>query len=170
MVTRSSTELSQGLSPIPAICQKIDFTGNRKAKRLKHLFDQKNFSSKRAAPLGSFRVIEMGPEWQKEVSIQESKQDPLVTKDMGSTGSVFMPGTSGHLLTCLLDQGVIHDKKESRMAFDPQMIEELGQSNLCDFFHGPDVLSEESCETGKRSVKKGVCKGLDHGGRMGFFA
>jgi hypothetical protein len=170
MVTPGSTELSQRLSPIPAICQKIDFTGGWKAKGLKHLFDQEDFGSKRAASLGSFRVIEMGPEGQKEVSIQESKQDPLVTKDMGSTGSVFMPGASGHLLTCLLDQSVIHDKKESRMGFDPQMMEELGQSDLCDLFHGPDVLSEEPCEAGKRPVKKGLGQGLDQRRSMGLFA
>jgi len=170
MVTPCSTQLSQRLSPIPAICQKIDFTGDRETKSLKHLFDQEDFGSKRAASLGSFRVIEMSPEGQKEVSIQESKQDPLVTKDVGFTGSIFMPSTAGHLLACLLDQRVIHDKKESRMGFDPQMIEELGQGDLCDLFHGPDVLSEESCEAGKRPVKKGVCEGLDHGGGMGLFA
>jgi hypothetical protein len=69
-----------------------------------------------------------------------------------------------------LDKGVIHDKKESRMGFDLQMIEELGQSNLCDLFHGPDILSEESGEARKRAAKKGVGEGLDHGGGMGFFA
>ena len=170
MVTPCSTELSQRLSPIPPICQKIDFTGDREAKSLKHLFNQEDFSPKRAASLSSFRMIEMGPERQKEVSIQESKQNPLVTKDMGLTRSLFMPGASGHLFACLLDQGVIHDKKDNGMSFDPQMIEELGQSDLCDLFHGPDVLTEEPCEAGKRPTKKGVCKGLDHGGRMGFFA
>jgi hypothetical protein len=73
MVTPCSTELSQRLSPIPAICQKIDFTGNREAKSPKHLFDQEDFASKRATPLGSLRVIEMGPERQKEVTIQDSE-------------------------------------------------------------------------------------------------
>jgi hypothetical protein len=126
MVTPCSTELSQRLSPIPAICQKIDFTGDREAKRLKHLFDQEDFGSKRAASFGPFRVIEVGPEGQKEVSIKEGKQDPLVTKDMGFVCSLFMPGTSGHLPACLLSNGVIHDKKEDRMGFDPQMMEELG--------------------------------------------
>lgn len=144
MVTPCSTELSQRLSPIPAICQKIDFTGDREAKSLKHLFDQEDFGSKRAASFGPFRVIEVGPEGQKEVFIEESKEDPLVAKDMGFVGSLFMPGTSGHLLACLLGNGVIHDKKEDRMGFDPQLMEELGQSDLCDLFHGPDILSQES--------------------------
>lgn len=170
MITPCSTELGQGLSPIPAICQEIDFTGDRKTKRLKHLFDQEDFGSKRAASLGSFRVIEMGPEGQKEVSIQESKQDPLMTKDVGSTGSVFMPSTSGYPLACLLDQGIIHDKKESRVGFDLQMTEELGQSDLCNLSRSPDVLPEKSCEARKRSAKEGLGEGLDHGRGMGLFA
>jgi hypothetical protein len=170
MVAPCSTELSQRFSPIPTICQEIDFTGNREAKRLKHFFDQENFGSKWTASLGAFGMIEMGPKGQKEVSTQEGKQDPLVTKDMGFTGSIFMPGATGHLLACLLDQGIIHDNKEGTMFFDPQMIEELGQGALCDLFHGPDVLSEESCEAGKRPTEKGVGDGLNHRGCMGFFA
>jgi hypothetical protein len=144
MVTPCSTELSQRLPPIPAICQKIDFTGDREAKSLKHLFDQEDFGSERAASLGPLRVIEVGPEGQKEVLIKEGKQDPLVTKDMGFICSLFMPGTSGHLLACFWGNGVIHDKKKDRMGFDPQMMEELRQSDLCDLFHGPDILSQES--------------------------
>jgi hypothetical protein len=144
IVTPCSTELSQRFSPIPAICQKIDFTGDREAKSLKHLFDQEDFGSKRAASFGPFRVIEVGPEGQKEVLIEESKEDPLVAKDMGFVGSLFMPGTSGHLLACLLGNGVIHDEKKNRIGFDPQLIEELGQSDLCNLFHGPDILSQES--------------------------
>jgi hypothetical protein len=144
MIPLCSTELSQRLSPIPPVCQKIDFTGDWETKRLKHLFDQEDFGSKRAASLGPFRVIEVSPERQKEVLIKESQEDPLVSKDVGLVGSLFMPGAAGHLLACLLGNGVIDDKKEDRMGFDPQMMEELGQSDLCDLFHGPDILSQES--------------------------
>jgi len=119
MVTPCPTELSQRFSPVPAICQKVDFTGDREAKSLKHLFDQEDFGSKGAASLGPFRVIEVGPERQKKVLIKEDKQDPLVTKYMGFVGSLFMPGASRHLPACLLGNGVIHDKKQSRMVFDP---------------------------------------------------
>jgi hypothetical protein len=126
MITSCSTELSQRLSPIPAVCQKIDFTGDREMKCLKHLFDQEDFGSKRAASMGPFRVIQTGPEGEKKILIEDSKQDPLVAKDVGLVGSLFMPGASGHLLTCLLGNGVIHDKKEDRMGFDPQMVEKLG--------------------------------------------
>jgi len=144
MITPCSTEMSQRFSPIPAVCQKIDFTGEWEAKRLKHLFDQVNFGSKRATSFSPFRVIEMSPEGQKEVLIKESKEDPLVAKNVGFVCSLFMPGASGHRRACLLSNGVIHDKKEDRMGFDPQMMEELGQSGLCDLFHGPDILSQES--------------------------
>jgi hypothetical protein len=170
MVAPCSTELSQRFSPIPAICQEIGFTGNWEAKRLKHFFDQEDFGSKGATSSGAFGMIEMGPEGQKEVSIQEGKQDPLVTKDMGFTGSIFMPSATRHLLACLLDQGVIHNNEEGGMIFDLQVIEELGQGALCDLFHGPKVLSEESCEAGKRPMEKGVGDGLNHRGRMSFFA
>ena len=144
MITPCSTELSQRLSPIPPVCQKIDFTGDREVKRLKHLFDQEDFGSKRAASFGPFRVIEVGPEGQKEVSIKEGKQDPLVAKDMGFVCSLFMPGTSGHLVACLLGKGVIHDEKEDRMGFDQQMVKELGQSDLRDPQRG-GVAEESRC-------------------------
>jgi hypothetical protein len=144
MITPCSTELSQGFPPIPAICQKIDFTGDWEAKGLKHPFDQEDFGLKRAASFGSFRVIEVGPEGQKKILIEESKEDPLVAKDMGFVCSLFMPGATGHLLACFLGDSVIHDKKEDRMGFDPQVMEELGQSDLRNFFHGPDILSQES--------------------------
>jgi len=68
------------------------------------------------------------------------------SKSPGFACPFFMPGTSGHLSACLFGNGVIHDKKEDRMGVDSQMMEELGQSDLCDLFHGPDILSEESCE------------------------
>jgi hypothetical protein len=119
MVTTLSAELSQGFSPIPAICQKIDLTGTREAKLLKHLFDQSDFGLKGTAPLGSFGVIELGPERQKKVLIEESKQNPLVAKDVRFTSPLFMPGASGHLSACLLGKGIVHDEKENRMGFDP---------------------------------------------------
>jgi hypothetical protein len=147
MIPPCSTELSQGLPPIPAICQKIDFTGDREAKCLKHLFDQEDFGLKGTTSFGSFRVIEVGPEGQKKVLIEESEEDPLVAKDMGFVCSLFMPGAAGHLRACLLSNSVIHDEKENRLGFDSQMMEELGQSDLCDLFHGPDILSQESSKT-----------------------
>lgn len=126
MVTMLSADLSQWLRPIPSICQKIDFTRDRETETLKYLFGQGDFGLERAASFASFEVIEFGPKGQKEVLIKESKKDPLVAKDMGFARPVFMPGTSWNLLSRLLGNGVIHDKKEYRMGFDPQIMEELG--------------------------------------------
>jgi len=81
-----------------------------------------------------------------------------------------MPGAAGHLSACLLGDGVIHDKKEDRMGFDPQTMEKLGQSDLRNLLHGPDILSQESSKARKRSPKKGIREGLDHRGSMGFLA
>jgi len=71
-------------------------------------------------------VIEVSPEGQKKILIEESKEDPLVAKDVGLIDSFFMPGAAGHLSACLLGHGIIHDKKEDRMGLDPQMVEKLG--------------------------------------------
>jgi hypothetical protein len=170
MVTTLSAESSQGFPPIPAICQKVDFTGDREPEPLKHLFNQLDFGSKGTTSLGSFGMIEFGPVGQKEVLIKESKEDPLVAKDMGFSSPILMPATSGHRLACLFGNGVIHDKKEDGVGFDPQMTKELRQSDLCNFLHGPDVFSKESSKTAKRSAKKGMSEGLNHGGSMSFFA
>jgi len=112
MVTTLPTELGQGLPPIPAICQDVDFTRDREPEALKHLSNQMDFGSKRTTSFGAFGMIEFGPEGQKEVLVEESQEDPLVAKDMGFSRPIFMPATSGHLLACLLGNGVIHDNKE----------------------------------------------------------
>jgi hypothetical protein len=162
MVTMVSAESSQGFPPIPAICQEVDFTRDGEPEALKHLFNQLDFGPKRAASLGAFGMIEFGTEGQEEVLIEESKEDPLVAKDMGFSSPVFMPATSGDLLARLLGNGVIHDKKEDRMGFDAQMTKELGQSDLCNLLHGPDAFSKESSKAGQRSAEKGMSEGLNH--------
>ena len=125
MVTILSAELSQRLPPIPTVCEKIEFTGNRQTKGLKHLFDQEDFGSKRAASFGPFGVIEFRPEGQKEVLIKESQEDPLMAKDVRFVSPFFMPSTAGHLLARLLGNGVIHDKEQNRMFLDLQVVKEL---------------------------------------------
>ena len=146
MVSILSTKLSQGFPPIPTVCQKIDFTGDREPKSLKHLFDQGDFGLKGTASFSSSSVIEFSPKGQKEVSIEQSRENPLVAKDMGFVSLVLMPSTSWHLLARLFGKGVIHDKKENRMLFNPQGMKKLMQNNLCDLFHCPDIVSEESGE------------------------
>ena len=119
MVPTLSAESSQGFPPIPAISQEVDFTGNREPQTLNHLFNQLDFGPKRATSLSAFGMIEFGPEGQEEILIEESQEDPLVAEDMRFLSPLFMPATSGHLFACLLGNGVIHDKKEDRMVFDP---------------------------------------------------
>ena len=170
MVATLSTNPSQCFGPIPAVCEKIDFTRDGESKGLEHLLGQGDFGLEGAQSFGPFRMIEFGPAGQKKVFIKQSQKYPLVAKNILVLRMIFMPGTSWNLLTCLLDDRVIHDKKEDRMSFDPQGVEELVQSGPCDLLHGPDVLSQESGKTGERSVEKRMSKGLNHGRSVHFFA
>jgi len=154
MVTILPTNLSQFFCPIPAIRQKIDFTTDRESKGLDHLFGHGDLGLERATSLRSFRMIEFGPEGQKKVLVEQGRKDPLVAKDVGLPSMISMPSTSWNLFATLLDDRVIHDKKQDGMSFDPQGMEELFQSGLGHFLQGPDVLSKESGETGQRAVKK----------------
>ena len=94
--------------------------------------------------------------------MEESKEDPLVAKDVGFVCSLFMPGAARHLRTCLLSNGVIHDKKEDRMGFDPQMMEELGQSDLGNLFHGagaydPNRVADQCAQVTDWTIGYGRC-------------
>jgi hypothetical protein len=99
-------------------------------------------------------MIEFGPEGQKKVLIEQGRKDPLVAKHIGLLSMISMPSTSWNLFATLPDDRVIHDKKQDGISFDLQAMEELFQSGLGHFLHGPDVLSKESGETGQRAVKK----------------
>jgi len=169
MVATLSAKQGQFLRPIPTIHQKIDFTRDGKSKGLEHPFGQSDFGLKGTTSFGPFRMIEFGPERQKKIFIKQGREDPLVAKDKGLLSVISMPGTSWNLLPCFLSNGVIHDKKEDGLGFDPQSMEELIQSGLCNLLHGPDVLSQESGETGKRSMQKRMAKGLNHRRRVDFF-
>jgi hypothetical protein len=154
MVTILPTKQSQLFRPIPTIRQKVDFTRDRESKGLEHLFGHGDLRLERTSSLRSFRMIEFGPEGQKEVLIEQGQEDPLVAKDISLLRMIVMPGTAWNLLATLLDDRVIHDKKKHGMGFDPQGIEELLQRCLSHFLHGPDVLPEESSEAGQRPMKK----------------
>jgi len=154
MVTILLTKLSQFFCPIPAIRQKIEFTTGRESKGLERLFGHGDLGLERATSLGSFRVIEFGPEGQKKVLIEQGRKDPLVAKDVGLLSMISMPSTFRNLFATLLDDCVIHDKKQGRMSFDMQGMEKLFQSSLGNFLQGPDRLSKESGEAGQRPMKK----------------
>jgi len=81
-----------------------------------------------------------------------------------------MPSTPWDFLACLLDQGVIDNKEEDGLGFDSQGIEELVQGGLENLFQGPDVLPQESGETGEGSAEKGTGKGLNHRRGVDLFA
>jgi len=94
-----------------------------------------------------------------------------MAKDRGHMLSmILIPTTSGHLSSCLLDDGIIDDEKEDRRGFDLQAMEELVQSRLHHFLHSPTVSSQESGKTRKGSVQKRETEGLNHRGGMSFFA
>ena len=154
MVTILSTEQSQFFCPIPTIYQKVDFTGDRESKGLEHPFSHGDLALERATSFGSFRMIEFGPEGQKKLFIEQSKEDPLVAKDISFLSMISMPGTSWNLFATLLADRIIHDNKEHGMGFNPQGMKELLQGGLGHLLQGPDVLSEESSEAGQRAVKK----------------
>jgi hypothetical protein len=170
MVATLSAKQGQFLRPIPTIHQKIDFTRDGKSKGLEHPFGQSDFGLKGTTSFDPFRMIEFGPERQKKVFIKQGKEDPLVTKDIGLLSMISMPGTSWNFLPCLLGDGVIDNKKENGMGFDPQGMKELVQSGLCDLLHAPDALSQKSGEAAKRSMQKGTGKGLNHRGSVDLFA
>ena len=154
MITILPTKQSQWFRPIPTIRQKIDFTRDRESKGLEHPFSHGDLALERATSFGSFRMIEFGPEGQKKVLIEQSREDPLVPKDKSLLSMISMPSTSWNLFATLLDDRVIHDKKEHGMGFDSQGVEELLQSGLGHFLQGPDVLSKESGEAGQRPMEK----------------
>jgi hypothetical protein len=116
-------------------------------------------------------MIELDPKGQEKIFIKQGRKHPLVTKDIGHILSmIFLPRASWNLLATLLGNGIIDDKKEDRVGFDAQGMKELFQSNFCNLFEGPDVLSQESGEAGNRTVQKGIGKGLNHRGGVGFFS
>jgi hypothetical protein len=116
-------------------------------------------------------MVEPRPKGQKKIFIKQGGKHPLVAKDMGHILSmIFVPRASRNFLATLLDNGIIDDKKEHRVSFDSQGMKELFQSNFCNLFEGPNVLSQESSEAGNRAMQKGMGKGLNHRGGVGFFA
>jgi len=116
-------------------------------------------------------MIEFGPKGQKKISIKQGRKYPLVAKDIGHILSmIFVPGAPWNLFATLLGKGIIDNKEENRVGFDAQDMKELLQSNFCNLFEGPEVLSRESGEAGERAVQKGIGKGLNHRGGVGFFS
>ena len=163
MVTTLSTKLDQFFRPIPAVHQYIELTRKRKVEYSEDPFGQGDFCLKGTPSSASLGVIELGPEGQEKVLIEQGREHPLVAKDIGHVLSmIFIPATSWDLLAGLLGKGIIHDKKEDRMGFDPQGMKELMQGDFCNLLQGPDVLPQESGEAGEGPVQKRPTEGLNH--------
>ena len=171
MIATLSTDLSQRFGPVPAIGQDIELTRDRQYKGSDDLLSQGDFGLKWAATPRTFRMIELGPQGQKKIFVEQGREDPLMAKDIGHVlGMILMPTTARNLLACLFNKGVIHDKKQDIAGSDPQCLEELMQSGLRDLLHSPKIFSQESSEAGERSAQERMSKGLHHGGSVEFFS
>jgi len=150
MVTTLSTDPDQRFGPVPAIGQDIEPTRDRQCKGFDDLLSQGDFGLKGAATSRPFRMIELGPEGQKEIFVEQGPKHPLMAKDIGHVlGMILMPTTAGNLLPCLLNKAIIHDKKEDIPDRDLQRLEELMQSSLRDLLHSPKAFSQESSKAGE---------------------
>jgi len=149
VIAQPPAEFNQLFCPIPAIHQDIEFTRDGEIEARDNLFSQGDFGMKGTTSSCSLGVVELCSEGKEKVSIEEGGEEPLVTKEAGQTVSMIpIPGASRNLFACLSNQGIIDKQKEDRVGFDMQLMEELIQFDSDDFFLGPSVLSQESCEAG----------------------
>jgi hypothetical protein len=170
MIATLSTDQNQRFGPVPAIGQDVEFTRDRQCKGSDDLLSQGDFGLKGAATPCPFGMIELGPQGQKKIFVEQGREDPLMAKDIGHVlGMILMPTTAGDLLTCLFNKGIIHDKKENISDRDPQRLEELIQGDLGDLIHCPNAFPQESSEAAERSAQERTGKGLHHGGSVDFF-
>ena len=72
MITTLSTDLSQRFGPVPAIGQDIELTRDRQHKGSDDLLSQGDFGLKWAATPRTFRMIELGPQGQKKIFVEQS--------------------------------------------------------------------------------------------------
>jgi hypothetical protein len=93
-----------------------------------------------------------------------------MAKDIGHVLSmVFMPATPGDMVSCLVNKGVIDDKKENRSGCDSQYTEELLQRRLGHLLHSPLVLSQKPGKAWEGSMQERKREGLHHGRSVNFF-
>lgn len=112
-------------------------------------------------------MIELGPQGQEKLFIEQGRKDPLMAKDIGhGLGIILMPPTAGDLLARLLNQRVIEDKKNDIPDTHPQCLKELIKGGLGEGFHRPKVLSQESSKAREGAVQKRMGKALNHGRRV----
>jgi len=171
MVSALPADFYQLLRPIPAVGQDIEFTGNGKLKVLDHLLGHRDFSLETAAAFGPSGVIELCPEGEERSFIEQGGQHPLVAKEIGQVlGMVFMPGTSRDLLAGLLHEGIVHQKKEGRVGFNPEGLEEAHKGDRKNFLHRPGIFSQKASKTGEGALQEGAAEGSNQRGGMSFLS
>lgn len=171
MVAMTPAKQAQFFTPVPAIGQNLEFAGNRQAQALKNLLSQGDFRLEESAAFGPFGVVEPGPQGQDRWFIEEGRQNPLVAEDVGQIlGMILIPTASGDLLSRLLDNRVVQEKKDDGAGFNLEGMKEFAESRSQDLIHGPGILSEEPGETGEGSGKEGARQRLDHRGGVPFFS
>jgi hypothetical protein len=120
---------------------------------LKHPLGQSDFGPEATASFGPFGVIESSSEGQKSLFIEQSRQNPLVAKDVRQVlGMILIPSTTGNLLSRFLEDCIIQEEKDDRAGFNPESMEEFLQSNLQDLIHGPGIFPQEAGEARERPV------------------
>src|SRR4030066_866752 len=106
MIAPLATGLSPRFGPVPAIGQDIELTRDRQCKGSNNLLSQGDFGLKWAAPPRPFRMIELAPQGQKKIFVEQGREDPLMAKDIGHVlGMILMPTTAGTLSTCFCGKG-----------------------------------------------------------------
>jgi len=171
MVTTRSTDLNQRFGPIPTVSQDIELTRNWQCKGFNDLLSQGDFGLKATTTPCAFWVIKFGPQGQKEIFEEQGRENPLMAKDIGHVlGMILVPATARNLFPGLLNQAVIHDKKQDIPGCDPQCLEELTQGGLRNLLDRPDALAQKTGEAAERPAQERMGKGLHHGGSMDFFA
>jgi hypothetical protein len=170
MIATRSTDLNERFDPVPAIGQDINLARHRQRKGSEDLLSQSDFGLKGAATPRPLRMIELGPQGQKKIFVEQSRENPLMTKDIGHVLSmILMPTTAWNLLACLFSQRIIHNKIDNIPDSNPQRLKELMQRGPCDLLHTPTIFSQEPGKAGKRSVQDRMLnKGSHHGGSMTF--
>lgn len=158
----SSTELNQWFGPVSTISQHAEFTREGQHQGSDHLLDKGDFALKGVTPPILFCMIEIGPQRQKEVLVEQCQNLPLEAKDPRIFGIIPMTTITWNLLDCLFHQDIIHNQKQHLLSHNPQWWEEVIQSCLDDFLHSPNNLTPKASNTQKRSVKKRTGKDLSY--------
>jgi hypothetical protein len=137
-ITIISTETNQWFGQVSNIGQHTEFTRDGEHQYSDHFLDKGDFDLKGAAPPIPFWMIELGPQRQKEVLVEQCKNHPLEVQYTGIFGIIPMPTIAWNFLAYLFHQDIIHDQKHHLPSHNLHWLEEVIQSYLGDFLHSPN--------------------------------